>query len=223
MIARPVHFAGFLALSALLFSTFISYQVLAICANRIVGSSVVRSADPYTGSWYPDILDVKHMMNTSLFPAANDFQTTMAFKSFAYAGNCYRDDAKPDECALFYQPRLPYDAKHNATCPFADKRMCLEGPQAAYHMDTGFLESHILGINMENRVRFRLQKTCAPLVADERYVKSIIIDGIGTRYVEYHYGDGWGIVKEGNKTLGETVRDPLRHPEDIPRYSIRSV
>ncbi|KAF2652819.1 hypothetical protein K491DRAFT_30135 [Lophiostoma macrostomum CBS 122681] len=223
MRARPKQFASFLALSALLFSLFIGYQILAICASAIVGSSTVRSAHPYTGSWWPDILDAEHMMNTSLFPPVNDFHSVMSFRSFAYAGNCYEDDAKADGCARFSQPRLPYKEEHRALCPFVDTSMCLEGPHMAYRLDTGFLDSYVLGIIEESRVRFRLQKTCAPLVADGRYVRSVTIDDLGTRYVEYHYGDGWGIMQDGNKTLGEIVRDPMLLPEDIPRYSIRSV
>ena len=33
------------------------------------------------GAWFPDVLDDEHMVNTSIFPAVNEFQTDLMFKA----------------------------------------------------------------------------------------------------------------------------------------------
>lgn len=210
-----------LILVVFFFSLFAGYQSIAICASRIVGPSIARSTNPYAGSWFSDILDAEHMLNTSLFPIVNDLHSSMAFKAKAYAEKCYEPDLPPRECATFYTPRIPYNESHNVSCPFQGD-MCLEGPNSAYELDTGFLKATLLGINEEQTVHFRMWKICAPIVVDA-YTKSTISDQTGSRHVEYFYGDGFGFTKQGNKTFGEDVKNPQSKPDDLPLYIIRLV
>ncbi|KAF2268910.1 hypothetical protein CC78DRAFT_529546 [Lojkania enalia] len=205
-------------LSFLFFALFIGYQAIAVCAAQIIGPTLARSASPHTGAWFPEILDNVHMSNISMLSSVNDFHTDMMFKAVAYADTCYKSNARSSECGLFYLPQLPYKETHNATCPFQDG-MCLLGLNSAYELDTGFSDARLLGINYKDIVQFRIHKTCSPLVADEPFVKSIKTNHKGSRYVEYHYGDGFGCVGDGNKTFAEEVKPD----QSDPYYVIREI
>ncbi|KAJ4369695.1 hypothetical protein N0V83_005458 [Neocucurbitaria cava] len=72
----------------------------------------------------------------------------------------------------------------------------------SYELDTGWVDANELGVN-ESRSR--------------------VVDDVGSRYVEYLYGDGWGTAKQGNKTFGEVVRDPQRVQHEQGDYLIRGI
>jgi hypothetical protein len=197
----------------------LGYQVIAVFTNRIVGHEIGRSGNPQTGAWFPDILDPVHMINTSIFPVVNEFQTDLIFKAIGYADNCYKADSRDEECSLFYKPRLDYVERHNATCPFAE-HLCLGKHNSAYELDTGWKDTGVLGMNQQYTAQFRARKVCSPLNLDG-YIRSEVVHESGTRYVEYMLGDGWGIIQQGNKTFGELVRDPLRFENEPRQYLFR--
>jgi hypothetical protein len=216
---RPVATSALVFLGTMYFGLAIGYQLIAVFTSRIVDHNVVRSDYEKAGAWFPEIRDPVHMVNTSVFPVVTDFQTNIMSKAVAYAENCYRADAPDAECSMFYRPNIGYVERHNASCPFAE-HMCSGGADTAYELDTDWADADVLGINDEHTCQFRMRKICSPLVADG-FVRSRPFDNEGSRFVEYFYGDGWGIVKQGNKTFDEVVRDPTRLPRGIPHYLIR--
>jgi hypothetical protein len=217
---QPWKTSTFLILYAFLFSIFLAYQIIAIFASRMIGPPIVRSASPHAGSWFPDKLDISYMSNTSIFPIANDLHTEITFRAVGYAERCYGHRSSSGDCDIFYTPRINYTQDHNATCPFQSD-MCLEGPESAYELNTGFIDAKVLGVNYEHTCKFRLRHICAPLVADKRFIRSTPSNNPYLRIVEYFYGDGLGISGD-NKTFGEVVMDPAKQLNvDIPRYIIR--
>ncbi|KAF2688543.1 hypothetical protein K458DRAFT_330947, partial [Lentithecium fluviatile CBS 122367] len=159
------------------------------------------------------------MGNTSIFPQIYDHYTEMTFRPVAYAGNCYKDDPRPEKCSLFHVPKLPFRKVHNATCPFSEG-MCLQGQTSAYELTTGFLDAKLLGINEKYKCQFWIRKVCSPLRTNEPYILSKPIGNTGDRHVEYYYGDGWGTVHKGNLTLIQVVSDPAAYLKGQPHYSI---
>lgn len=92
------------------------------------------------------------------------FSKTVA-ASFAYAQRCYRKDANPRDCAIFFQPRLQWKSYHNTTCPFPNKDICISD-SGNLRLDSGYINSdHHLGINSSPKTRFLIRTVveCAPL------------------------------------------------------------
>ncbi|KAF2003061.1 hypothetical protein P154DRAFT_109934 [Amniculicola lignicola CBS 123094] len=192
---------GGLTLSVLFLAIFAGYQVIAVYASRIVGSITVRSNSPYSGSWSPNIPDSPvHITNTSVL--------TMDYNS--------------EDCALFYKRRIGHYEHHNVTCPYRGG-LCSQGMTSAFELDTGFQSATIVGINLKHTAQFRFKMVCSPVVAEPPYIRSKIIDSFGTRQVDYLYGDGWGIVNDGNKTFGEVVQDPAHTTWAPAQYMIREI
>ncbi|KAF2731426.1 hypothetical protein EJ04DRAFT_579138 [Polyplosphaeria fusca] len=219
---HPDTVATSILLCAFFFTVFIGYQTVAVCAGYIIGSSVVRVADPQAGAWFPEILDPVHMSNTSIFTAVNDHHTTQTFRAVAYAENCYKNDTDSSLCGIFKTSQLRYEERRNAACPFQSD-MCLLGPHSAYELDTGFLDSRALGINHEHTAQFRIRKICSPLADGDDFIKATAVGNTGNRRIEYHYGDGWGIMQQGNKTFAEVVPNPAGVAEGPADYLIREI
>jgi hypothetical protein len=159
------------------------------------------------------------MVNTSIFPVVNGFQTDLSFKAIGYADNCYKDEVKNWKWSLFYQRRIDYVERHNASCPFWG-HLCLGTRDNAYELDTCWTDARVLGINQRHTAQFRARRVCSPLNLDE-YIRSEVVHESGTRHVEYMLGDGWGIIQQGNKTFGKLVRDPLRLENELRQYLFR--
>ena len=82
-----------------------------------------------------------------------------------YARACYGGSPDRLQCNVYPAQSLPYEVNQNATCPF-EEGTCVYGNTAAFHMDTGLIDSHFtLGINAPSheRVQYRKVTTCAPL------------------------------------------------------------
>jgi hypothetical protein len=84
----------------------------------------------------------------------------------AYARACYgNNETTSPQCTSYTTSQIPWASNKNASCPFA-AGTCLMGDTAAYQIDTGPMDSHIiLGLNAEasDRVTLRKVGTCAPI------------------------------------------------------------
>jgi hypothetical protein len=58
---------------------------------------------------------------------------------------------------------------------------------SAFALDTGYVDSEILGINEPERVQFRLTKVCSPLVVNETYIDTRKDDEKGSLEITYRY------------------------------------
>ena len=53
-------------------------------------------------------------------------------------------------------------------------------------LDTGFVDSDVLGINVDRRYHFRRKMTCAPLVTNSTYIRyEVYNESIGYYYSDY--------------------------------------
>jgi hypothetical protein len=213
---NPLAFSGIFLLSGLFFAIFIGLQIVAICASTIILSGTAEMKNPHCGAWEADILS-----NMSVAARIQDLNTDAVFKAVSYAEKCYEASPQSEECSFFYSSRVPFKEDHNAPCPFQD--LCYSKNSSVYHLDTGYTSSRILGINEKDVAEFRMQRTCAPLTPDPKYVKVTNIDHDSNR-VEYYYGDYYGQQKTGNFTLAQTLQAPwvlmsARH-QSRSRYDI---
>lgn len=75
--------------------------MIAVFTSRVIDHEIGRSSISQADAWFPDIRDPVHMVNTSIFPAVNKFQTDLIFKASGYADNCYKGNTRDEECSLF--------------------------------------------------------------------------------------------------------------------------
>ena len=154
LLKEPWAFAGLSAVVFLLILLAIGQQLIAISATFIATDSAALLSSPSCGVWFSE-----HFSNPSIRfsyeyqdddPPAPIFFSNLpndrAEMAVAYAKTCYADDAQDNECAVFYKPRIPFMENHNASCPFAEGT-CLYGATGSYELDTGYLDSSVLGIN----------------------------------------------------------------------------
>jgi hypothetical protein len=138
---------GFALISAImlaLFAVFIGEQAVAITAAGIVSGSTALSASPDCGVWLPDTSNVSSL--------EGDYRLTNwvsgpAFRAATYAETCYGENSTIDACNTFYRMNIKFQEHHNSSCPFNGNSVCLLGESSAYTLDTGYLDSNVLGIN----------------------------------------------------------------------------
>lgn len=218
---HPVETLILVATSLMYLVITIGLFTISLLIVFIEGHDIGFSNGPLVGAWYPNINNRVDMANTSMFPPVFGFQTQMLSKAMAYAENYYNDDPIEEVCSTFYTKKIGYGERSNASCPFED-HMCTGGPNSAFDLDTWWLDSKILGINEKHTCEFRLRKVCSPLPT-VGYITSMDEDFVGTRLVEYFYGDELGFKGIENKTWDEFVPDPMRQPRGPARYLIRYV
>lgn len=130
--------------------------------------------------------------------AAYDFDTTtdlnamLANVSIAatnYARSCYT--SQPGlECYQYPTLSVPIQSRRDVACPFSDN-ICKTS--AAYEMDTGFMDSHVMfGINSKPVDRLELRKvtTCSVLRTESRwrYSSSVGPNNMNMSTIRYYYG-----------------------------------
>lgn len=218
---RPVQSIILVVTSLMYLFLAIGLFAISLLIVFIEGHNIGYSNGPLVGAWYPDINNQVDMANTSMFPAVFEFQAQMQSKAMAYADNCYKDTYIEEDCSTFYTSKIGYSERSNATCPF-EKHMCAGGPGTAFELDTGWLDSKVLGINEKHTCEFSLRKVCSP-IPTAGYIESMEVDFMGTRLVEYYYGDQIALKGTGNMTWNENVPDPMRQPPGPARYLIRYV
>jgi hypothetical protein len=109
----------------------------------------------------------------------------------SYAQNCYgQSTSSSSSCQMLSSTEIPWNPVHNVSCPFGN--LCLEGTNAAFEMDTGDLDVHYLGINVNFPMTFRRKTTCS-LLRQDGYYSTIITDPDAEQYMTF------GIFKYGHK------------------------
>lgn len=158
-------FALISALIFMLFAIYVGEQIVAISVAGIVSGSIGLSASPMCGNWDYDPYNLtgdEGFLYPSMEGAAQQ-------RSTSYVDNCYVEAAIAEGCNLYYNRTISYSEEHNASCPFFGD-VCLYGQTSAYALDTGFVDSNVLGINAAKRYQFRRRTTCSPIVTNSSYI-----------------------------------------------------
>jgi hypothetical protein len=79
----------------------------------------------------PTLSNLKHKEDTTI--------------AATFARNCCGVDSKPPQCNRFTKPELTWTSTSNVPCPF-DLKLCKVNASVGYSMDTGYLDSLILGL-----------------------------------------------------------------------------
>jgi hypothetical protein len=79
--------------------------------------------------------------------------------------NWYENDASMQGCDVFVDNNLHVTVSTGVKCPFKGE-MCACGQYSAIKLDTGRLDSKIIGVNSLDRPTFQRTAICAPLVTD---------------------------------------------------------
>jgi hypothetical protein len=206
---------GFILVSALtlaLFAVFIGEQVLAIATAGIVNGSTALSASPDCGLWKIDMSTMSDF--EKLFYQLNWFSDSES-RAVTYAERCYPDNSTIDACNTFYESRIAYEDKHDSPCPFYGD-VCLYGDNSTYTLDTGYLDSRILGINGAPRYQFRRRTACAPLVVNASYIR---LGADDPSRVDYLYGNS----ATDSKTYSDFVGDSWKVGFDLSSYRVMYV
>ena len=206
---------GFVLVSALmlaLFAVSIGEQVLAVTAASIVTGSTALSASPNCGLWVPDTSGLS--TNEGQFYYLNRLSDPES-RAATYAERCYHDNSTIDTCNTFYESKIDYEDKHDSPCPFYGD-VCLLGDNSAYTLDTGYLDTRILGINGAPLYQFRRKTTCAPLVVNASYVRLGVDD---PSRVDYFYGNS----ATDNRTYSDFVGDSWKAGLGLSNYKVMYV
>jgi hypothetical protein len=191
----PWTFTWLSGVAILLFLITIGQQIIAISTAFIITNSAALLYSPFCGVWFTDYYSNPTIRFT--YPSEDEnpppwetntnIQNERDLKSVSYAETCYSEHARDGECSYYYKPTIPFKEINNSSCPFADST-CLYGNTGAYTVDTGYLDSSVLGFNEPVRCEFRMKSTCSPIRPDEPYVRSEPGKEPGSRKVSYYFG-----------------------------------
>ena len=183
----PKAFALISACMLLFFAICLGLQVVAISSTFIIGDSaalVKEGRCAYSISRKDDYWNAGYERPNSRHGVYGDL-TEEALK---YAESCYSGRLSVAECRGVLTQTLPYNITSNSTCPFPAKDMCSLGENSGYSLDTGFLDSKILGFNTRINFQLRRRTTCAPIVQNSTFltISNISMDEVKIRYL-YDY------------------------------------
>lgn len=122
----------------------------------------------------------------------NNLEYDREGRSAVYKDTCYGPGAKVENCNLFVNQSLHYD-KSDAGCPFDGHACHLGRSDTSIHFDTGLIDISELGFNApaKQRLKFRRNMTCAPLLMDDRFIKIGHLPGGKTQWEYYTMVKGW--------------------------------
>ena len=104
-----------------------------------------------------------------------------------------------------FLPNINYTVRDGADCPFSGN-VCFDDNDAALSLDTGLIDSAVLGINTNSVLKWRRQMTCAPLVSNSSYMNNIdqngSMDSFGS-YVKFSYFENPVIFDHKNGFIHE--------------------
>lgn len=106
-------------------------------------------------------------------------------ESSKWAHNCYGQIFDERACSMFLNRRVPYETKHNMSCPFEDE-MCFYGANTAIGFYTGAVSATVLGINAPTTFEFQRTTECAPLNRNATFVQQVRNGSSST--FRYNYG-----------------------------------
>jgi hypothetical protein len=187
-------FAWVSAIAIVLFLVTIGQQIIAISTAFIVTDSAALIMSPFCGVWLSDYY-YNFTLTDSTDPdypspplkTFSNLPNERELRSISYAETCYDENARDGECSYFFKSAIPFEELNNSSCPFAQDT-CLYGSSGAYSLDTGYLDSSVLGINEPVRCEFRMQSTCSPIRAVEPYVRITPGKEAGSQNVSYYFG-----------------------------------
>lgn len=183
--------------------TLTSFAVAGIFSSAIATSmgQEVLLKSPNCGIWN---LNGHNQEQRNLW---QPYITKGVISSFTYAQRCYRKYVNPRDCSVFIQSRLKWKSDYNATCPFADKNICLSDFDNL-RLDSGYINSdHHLGINSPSKKSFlyRTVVDCAPLRIKGYTKNTAAADRIIT---EYFYGTPYYSRGKWNSTYQQAANIP---------------
>ena len=213
-------FTWLVAILALIFLVAVGQQMIAITVASIVADSTALLVSPHCGAWVSKLYSHPRIFfgvtNETSQPVTN-YPNERTLQAVSYAETCYGPKTRAGECLFFYKDRIPFEEVHNSTCPFKED-ICLYGRTSSYTLDTGFIDSSILGFNMAHRCQFRLQSTCTPAAPIEPYVRITPTDKPGSQRIEYRFGNldkfpgpEWDENTTQFWTFGNLIRDDIVH------------
>ncbi len=204
-------FAWLATITVLLILLAIGEQVIAICTAYIITDSAAILNNPSCGVWfhYGDCVLGRSDERVRPPPVTTfpNFPNDRDPKSKSYAETCYHENARDGECSYFFSPTIPFQELYHDSCPF-ENGTCLDRSSGVYTLDTGYLDSGILGFNHPVRCEFRLQSTCSPLKAVEPYVQSWPGIEPGSLNVSYHFGNFRTPQQPTNLTMSQLYPSP---------------
>ncbi|KAF5689925.1 hypothetical protein FCIRC_1159 [Fusarium circinatum] len=123
----------------------------------------------------------------------------------SHVANFYANTSSSTAPSIFIRPTLPYNVSSSAPCPIPARNRCILGPDRAFSITSGFLDSHeMLGINakFEDRVSIQLSLTCSPVHTDDLVQETRNEDG---DFMEFFLGPLYGATNytyRYNKAIG---------------------
>jgi hypothetical protein len=137
----------------------------------------------------------------------------------SYYKSCYENDPSTQWCGLFVDEDLHVNVTEGVECPFVGA-VCALRENPAISLDTGYIDSKILGINSRHRPFFRRRSICAPLVTDGYY--TLEFNSTTSFYsIKFYYGSRYGT---GSNATYAQIRSPFYEQLFSPSgYDIKTV
>ena len=177
----PRGFASILALMLLLFAIYIGLQVMAISSSFIIGDSAAvinEGRCAYSVAYWDD--------DWALNPSSvrSGFWGDLSELALKFEQTCYSGRPSMIPCRGVLAPNLPYVSHSGTRCPFPEPTMCKLGDSSAFTLDTGFLNSKILGINARTNFEFRRLTICAPVNNNDTFVS---VSNPSDKQIQFEY------------------------------------
>lgn len=202
----PIGYLGVAFMLVLLIGPSIALIVTSVVAAGLATTKVALSSAADCG-------DYEFEFNPRTYADAFlEYEREAESQAAEYAQKCYGPTSIATDCNKFYKQNITYKA-NESLCPFYGD-VCQRGRNGAYTLTTGLVSSTVLGINAANPYFFERTTTCAPIIADERYVKVGVSDR-GEEQWEYWYG---------SSLANYTWANPVKESNwEIKGYSMGSV
>ena len=169
-------------------SGYLGVFVCSVFTAGLATNHTALSASPNCGLY----LVHRSADRETAFRLAGPYNFDVQVDSAAYARDCYSDAPGPDACRFFTHRSIKYHVGHNVPCPFRVD-MCPGQPNSSISLDTGAVDSKVIGINAPHTYEFRRHSVCSPL-------------NMNTTYIRHHKTDD-GLVYYYNYGVSETLVD----------------
>ena len=168
---------------------FTGFLVSSILVSRVsesrnlVGRMVPNFCGDITQTESPDHEPLDHEGYPPL-KIKKELQQAKAYVSEMYLNTSTLSNPR----SIFKYKKLPYYVSTTAACPFPDATSCTLGPDGAFSMISGQIDSHEMpGINAprEDRISFQVNMTCSPLRDPEKLFSDLSLGDI-IQYISDH-------------------------------------